>query len=260
MNHVSEYMTENVVVYEEYASLEEATWDISETGTDYIFLKDDDGKLTDFVFDMQIVGALAKGLGISEPLSKVADKRIVPIEPDTPALDALSKMIEQKLPVSFVLDDKEKLHGGFCFMNALAACANAALCPPSVSSSPAASILGFAKKDFPTINPGNTLIEACQEIAESMFSCLIIPGEGGLEGALIEKDIAKAVAFGEDLGATTVREYMREDFDAIDAKTPVMDAVKRLNEAYANKFSRHIAVTENDRVAGVANPLTIFMR
>src|SRR3712207_1360927 len=98
--------------------------------------------------------------------------------------------------------------------------------------------------------PDETVCNAAKYMAENGCGSILIIEDGRLLGIFTERDLlVRVAAVGLDLTTTRLRDVMTADPEFIDAKEPVEEAVRRMDEA----ASRHLAVVDGKRVLGVVS-------
>jgi CBS domain-containing protein len=105
------------------------------------------------------------------------------------------------------------------------------------------------KRDKPLVGAAEESVQAvAMRMAEACCSSILICKEGRLNGIFTERDLlVRVVAAGLDPATTPVGAVMTRDPDRIDAKTPVVEAIRRMDEG----SFRHMPVVQGDRIIGV---------
>lgn len=262
MIRVFDYAYKSPSIIEESAKITEATWEITAKGTDYVLLTNEKDELSGFVFDVMIAGSIGKGIPPEEQLAKIADRRILKVDKDSPADKVIREMVSKKIPVVGVVENG-KVVGGFCLMNAIAACAaNLDLFLATVTKEKERPVIEFSRGAASIVSEDITYKEAGWAMGAVMPNCtclLTLDSEGLIKGMVNEKEIIRAIAFGEDLGRKV--EKFRTDVDVVKRNMGIYDAVKTLKGIYTNKNVRCIPIVdEKNRPISMTSPIFIYFR
>ncbi len=118
-------------------------------------------------------------------------------------------------------------------------------------------VRSFFQPKVVSVRPWDTLRQAASLMQEGGFSCLPVLLEEDLVGIITERDLAQAIAHGEDMTTRTVFDCMSEkpitlspDDDAAEAATQMLSA-----------GCRHLPVVEDGKLVGIvsARDLLIFV-
>jgi CBS domain-containing protein len=98
--------------------------------------------------------------------------------------------------------------------------------------------------------PEDSVFDAAARMAEHCCSSILICEDRKLRGIFTERDLlVRVVAAGLDPRKTTLGEVMTPDPDTIEGSTPVIEAIRRMDE-----FSyRHLPVMEDGKILGVVS-------
>jgi len=96
----------------------------------------------------------------------------------------------------------------------------------------------------------DTVFAAAAQMAEHACSSIVICDGEALRGIFTERDLlVRVVAAGLDPKHTRLAEVMTRDPDTVEGSTPVIEAIRRMDE-----FSyRHLPVVEDGKVVGVVS-------
>lgn len=262
MIKVFDYAYKSPSIIEESAKISEATWEITTKGTDYVLLTDEKSKLSGFVFDVMIAASIGKGISPEEQLAKIADRRILKVDKDSPADGVIREMMSKKIPVVAVVEN-DKVVGGFCLMNATAACAdNLDLFLATVTKEKERPIIEFSRGAASIVSEDINYREAGRvmgAVAPPCICLLILDEKGLIKGMINEKEIVRAIAFEENLEGKV--EKIRTDVDVVKKNTGIYDTVKILKGIYAKKNVRCIPIVdEKSRPISMTSPIFIYFR
>ena len=106
----------------------------------------------------------------------------------------------------------------------------------------------FMAKTVRSISMDATLKEAGRMLTEWKTGSLLVQSGDEYVGCITETELTReVVGVGIDPATTTVKTCMREPLITIESSDPVVEAVRLMRE----KATRHLAVTESNRVVGV---------
>jgi CBS domain-containing protein len=114
---------------------------------------------------------------------------------------------------------------------------------------PNRSVRECIRRDEPLVGAAEESVQAvAMRMAEACCSSILLCKEGRLNGIFTERDLlVRVVAAGLDPATTPVGNVMTRDPDRIDAKAPVVEAIRRMDEG----SFRHMPVVQGDRIVGV---------
>ncbi|GJL56486.1 MAG: hypothetical protein NPIRA02_36180 [Nitrospirales bacterium] len=108
----------------------------------------------------------------------------------------------------------------------------------------------YMSKSIRAIPMEATLKEAGQSFTDLKIGSLLVQGGDEFIGYITETELTReVVARGVDATTTTVKTCMREPVITIESSDTIVEAVRLMKE----KATRHLAVTENDRIIGVVS-------
>jgi CBS domain-containing protein len=116
----------------------------------------------------------------------------------------------------------------------------------------------IVEKDFLTLSPETTALEAARQMAATRHGFAIIVGKSGLhEGIVTEWDyLAKLVAEGKDPAKVKLQEIMTSGLVTVKAD----DGLDHVAQLMGEKGIRRVLVTEHDKVIGVITARTMLLR
>jgi len=101
-----------------------------------------------------------------------------------------------------------------------------------------------------SIDPGATVYEALEIMADKRVGALLVMQENRLAGVISERDYArKIILSGRSSKTTAVRDIMSSPARTVDLDTTVDDAMRLMTEHRI----RHLPVIDGNRVAGVVS-------
>ena len=114
-----------------------------------------------------------------------------------------------------------------------------------------ASILKHKGNGFFSIQPGATVQEAIEQLAERHVGALVVSENGKtIDGILSERDVVRCQAGGKaDFNALTVAELMTPKVFTCTADTTIPVAMEIMDRQHI----RHIPVLENEELAGLVS-------
>ena len=107
------------------------------------------------------------------------------------------------------------------------------------------------QRDQPLVGrPEDTVQAAAEEMAEHGCGSILVCDGEKLAGIFTERDLlVRVIAAGLEPPKTKLGDVMTADPDTVDASTPVVEAIRRMDEfGY-----RHVPVMERGRVIGVVS-------
>ncbi|WP_454062597.1 CBS domain-containing protein [Candidatus Nitrospira salsa] len=108
----------------------------------------------------------------------------------------------------------------------------------------------YMSKSIRAIPMDATLKEAGQSFTKWKIGSLLVQGGDEFVGYITETELTReVVGDGVDANTTTVKTCMREPVISIESSDAIVEAVRLMKE----KATRHLAVTENDRIIGVVS-------
>lgn len=105
-----------------------------------------------------------------------------------------------------------------------------------------------------TVPPDASVSEAAARMTEARVGSAIVVESGFLAGILTERDVLRAAASGQSLGASTVAEWMTPEPKSA---APDMSAEDAALLMLQNGF-RHLPVVDNREVRGVVSLRELF--
>lgn len=110
------------------------------------------------------------------------------------------------------------------------------------------SILNNKGRDVFSIEPGRTVFEAIQLLAERNIGALVVLDEGRLAGVFSERDYTRKVALqGRSSKETLVREVITGRVVTVTPKTSIPECMELMTQHRI----RHLPVMEDERVVGM---------
>ena len=109
-------------------------------------------------------------------------------------------------------------------------------------------VADYMSKTIRAVSMDATLKHAGRLLHEWKIGSLLVQSGDEYVGSLTDTELAKEVVDGNvDPTTTTVKTCMREPIITIDSSDPIVEAVRLMKV----KATRHLAVTEHDRIIGV---------
>jgi len=101
-----------------------------------------------------------------------------------------------------------------------------------------------------TLPETSTVREAAREMRDRRVGCVLITGDGRLEGIFTERDlVGRVVAEGRDPDGTRLAEVMTKGPDTIGPAATAIDALRRMQDG----GYRHLPVVEGDKLLGIVS-------
>lgn len=101
-----------------------------------------------------------------------------------------------------------------------------------------------------TIEPGESVSSSAQRMAESDLGCLVVLGDGVLEGIVTDRDIvARCIGQNHVPQRCKVFDHMTSPAITVEGSTDIVEAIRIMTE---NKITR-LPVIENDAIVGLAS-------
>ena len=98
-------------------------------------------------------------------------------------------------------------------------------------------------------SPSDTLKDAAIRMWQQQTGSLLVMDGDTLLGILTERDVMKAVAHGDDVGATPVSSVMTKDVLTVPPTMPLYQAAREM----ASRWIRHLPVVDGGKVVGVVS-------
>lgn len=118
--------------------------------------------------------------------------------------------------------------------------------PSSKSAGP--RVAEYMSKTVKSISQDATLREAAKIFQELKIGSLLVQSGDEYIGSITETELTKeVVAIGVDPSTTTVKTCMREPIITLESSDPIVEAVRAMKE----KATRHVAITESNKIVGL---------
>ncbi len=115
-------------------------------------------------------------------------------------------------------------------------------------SSTVQELINLKGRDVWSIEPGKTVFEALQVLAEKNIGALLVLDEGKLVGVFSERDYSRKIfLLGKSSKDTRVDEAMTEEVCFVTPNTKIEECMA----LFTNKRIRHLPVMEADQLIGV---------
>jgi CBS domain-containing protein len=110
------------------------------------------------------------------------------------------------------------------------------------------NVSDYMAKSIRSVPPDATLQEVGQSLQKWRIGSVLVQSGDEFLGYITETELTReVVASGTDPVTTTVKTCMREPLITVETSDPVVEAVRLMKE----KGTRHLAVTESNRIVGV---------
>lgn len=114
---------------------------------------------------------------------------------------------------------------------------------------PDAAVATFMADNVVMVEPSISVRRAAEVIVEASVGCIVVGTPGNIEGVISERDIARAVAEGRDLDATTVGQVESTRLVWAPADASIGTVANEMMEDYV----RHVLVGDGNEAAGVVS-------
>ena len=117
------------------------------------------------------------------------------------------------------------------------------------TSSERITVENFMNNRLVTIDSDSSVADAAQTMVENKTSSILVTKNDKIVGIATEIDIVKIAAKGVPLDGVTIGSLMSSPLASI----PKQSSVEELAESMIKKRVRHLAVSDNDEIVGIAS-------